>query len=479
MALIGNVSAKLFDRDRFPLTLLVVAIGFSACLMPAQSDTWWHLRAGEEIWRAGRVNLQDNFTHTVTGEPWPDHEWLTQVVFYATHVAGGMPLLTLLCASSVTVAWLIVASLTPAPPLFRIALVGIGAALSSGAWSLRPQVLTMALFAATLWILVRRTYLCSLPLLFLAWANLHGAVALGGVLIASAALASLKAGDGWFTRLTAIGGLCVVATILTPLGLSLWLEMPQMIQRISAYGIQEWRATGFSTWGEWAFWATGGSMIALAVANRKAALQSSHALTLVISTILLFIMAARSARQVTPFFMCAVPAIAAMINFQKRNESAGQTSRANALIVRNAVFSAGCVIAGAVFITYAWSAPLPRLGWAPLPTGVVATIEKCPGPLYNRYDDGGALLWFMKSRKIFIDGRQDPFPKELVLQHMAVERSGDYQELFERYQVGCALTHQGLPLAARLRSDGWHERRAGGTWIVYSRPAKQVAARPL
>ena len=68
---------------------------------------------------------------------------------------------------------------------------------------------------------------------------------------------------------------------------------------------------------------------------------------------------------------------------------------------------------------------------------------------------------------------------ELVLEHMEVERSGNYRQLFERYQIGCALTHQGLPLAARLQHDGWLERRAAGTWTVYSRPSKQVAANPL
>ena len=198
MALIANRLERLFDRQRFPFTLLVVAIVFSACLMPAQSDTWWHLRTGEEIWRSGRIVLQDDFTHTVSGRPWPDHEWLTQVVFYAVYVVGGLPLLTVLCAAAITVAWLIVLSLTPGPVLVRVALVGGGAALSSGAWSLRPQVLTMALFAATLWVLARRRYLWSLPPLFLLWANLHGAVALGGVLIVAATLASLRAGDGRF-----------------------------------------------------------------------------------------------------------------------------------------------------------------------------------------------------------------------------------------------------------------------------------------
>jgi hypothetical protein len=471
----ANRLERLFDRQHFPVTLLVVAIVFSACLMPAQSDTWWQLRTGEEIWRSGRIMLQDDFTHTVSGRPWPNHEWLTQVLFYAVYAAGGLPLLTLLCAAAIAGAWLIVLSLAPGPVLVRVALVGGGAAWSSGAWTLRPHMLTMALFAATLWILVRRRYLWSLPPLFLLWANLHGAVALGGVLIVAAALASLRAGDGRLKVLIAIGASCLVATTLTPLGLSLWLELPQMMQRSEAYGIHEWRALGLSTWTEAAFWATGGSMIVLAVVKRRA-LQSVQTLTLVIAAAFLFLMAARSARQITPFFLCAVPAIAVLLNVRLPREER-VTPRAS--ILRNAVSGTACAIAAAFFTAYAWSAHLPRLRWDPVPSSVLSAIEECRGPLYNRYNDGGALLWFIKHRKIFIDSRQDPFPMELVLEHIQVEQSGNYQKLFERYHIECALTQQGRPLAVRLRRDGWLERRAAGTWTVYSRPPKQVAVGPL
>jgi hypothetical protein len=33
-----------------------------ACLMPLQSDTWWHLRAGQEMWSRGLVMLHDEFS---------------------------------------------------------------------------------------------------------------------------------------------------------------------------------------------------------------------------------------------------------------------------------------------------------------------------------------------------------------------------------------------------------------------------------
>ena len=135
--------------ERFPTALLFVVLACVACLMPAQSDTWWQLRTGEDIWRSGHIVLRDELTHTVAGRYWPNHEWLTQVLFYGSYRLGGLPLLTGVCAAAVLVTWLLVLRLTPGPALLRLMLVFCGAAFSTGTWSLRPQVLTSALFATT------------------------------------------------------------------------------------------------------------------------------------------------------------------------------------------------------------------------------------------------------------------------------------------------------------------------------------------
>jgi hypothetical protein len=105
-------------------------------------------------------------------------------------------------------------------------------------------------------------------------------------------------------------------------------------------------------------------------------------------------------------------------------------------------------------------------------------IAACEGPLYNRYDEGGYIIWFLKGRKVFMDSRQDPFPEEMVLDQIQLERSGDYQSMFERYHIGCALTPDRSPLAHRLALDGWSSRQAGTGWTVFSKPAP-AAQSPL
>ena len=471
---VSDIAARWFDRERFPLVLLFVALFAMACLMPAQTDTWWQLRAGEEIWKSGRIVLVDQFTHTVYGQPWPDHEWLTQLLFFVLYAVGGMPLLSAFCALAVTFAWAVVGALTPGRGLWRAVAIGVAAGLTASAWSLRPQVLTMALFAATLWILVRRRGTWGLPVLFLVWANLHGAVAFGGVLVVAATIASLVSRDGFHRRLIPVGILCLAATMLTPLGWDLWLWMPGSLQRVRVYDVQEWRSPGWDLLGG-AFWLAGAGAIAV-ITVRRHQLRAAGPLMLALATVLLFLLAARSARNIPQFFLCAVPAVTTLLVMPRDRTAA--VSRRSA-VVANAFLSAAAVVAAVTVVAHAWGSSWPRLQWKPLAPETVAAIAACDGRLYNRYDEGGYLVWFMKERPVFIDSRQDPFPETLVLEQIRVERTGDYQGIFRRYQIGCALVADGSLLARSLTRDGWSARDAGGGWTVYSRGAGAPSASPV
>lgn len=450
------------------MALLFVGLMVSACLIPAQSDTWWQLRAGEEMWRSGRVMLHDEFTHTVAGQRWPNHEWLTQTIFYAVYVVGGLPLLTLLCASAVTLAWWIVSRLTPGPMLVRVALVGFGAVMSSPAWCLRPQVLTLTMCALVLAMLVRRRHLWWLPPLFLLWANLHGAVALGGVLVFAAWIATAVHDRTALPSLTAIGALCLVATATTPLGLSLWMEVPHSLQRLQDYGVIEWRSPSLTNPLDLPFWSIAAIVAALAFVNRRAVAGSYELSSLVLSSAFLFLLGTRSLRNIAPFVICATPTLGVLIARAMAPRPARAESERKLRL--NAMLFASVATGAVLFVAIAWSRPLPRLGWRPLSPTAIAAIDSCPGRLYNRYDEGGYLIWFMRHRKVFMDSRQDPFPRELVLGHIELERTGDYRDLFGRFDIGCALSPAGSPLAAALERDGWTATVAGGSWRVYRRP---------
>src|SRR3954468_2120872 len=148
----GTASPAAIERftfDRLLTTLLFVAIAVAACLMPAQNDTWWQLRAGREMWRTHGVLLHDTFSHTAYGTFWPNHEWLSQALFYAIYAIGGLPLLTLAAAGMVVAAWAIVWRQTPGSARTRSLLIAFVVVAACSTWSPRPQVLSLLLAVAT------------------------------------------------------------------------------------------------------------------------------------------------------------------------------------------------------------------------------------------------------------------------------------------------------------------------------------------
>ena len=84
-----------FTFDRLLTILAFLAIALAALLMPAQNDTWWHLKAGQNIWTTRRVLLQDTFSFTASGAFWPNHEWLSQVFFFGVYAPVSYTHLTL------------------------------------------------------------------------------------------------------------------------------------------------------------------------------------------------------------------------------------------------------------------------------------------------------------------------------------------------------------------------------------------------
>ena len=99
--------------------------------------------------------------------------------------------------------------------------------------------------------------------------------------------------------------------------------------------------------------------------------------------------------------------------------------------------------------------------------GAVAPSTACEGPLYNSYDDGGFLIWFLPERPVFLDSRQDPYPVDLIRQDIRAQLQADYADTFREHGVRCAFVRSGVPLDARLEADGWLQRYRDPVWTVW------------
>ena len=469
--------------------LLFVAFAVTAALMPAQNDTFWHLRAGADIWRTGAVPRVDHYSHTFAGAPWPDHEWLAQALLFATYRLGGMPALeiggALLVLAAATLTW----RLMVGPPATRAVVMTIGLALGSAGWVLRPHMLSLVLLATLIWLLVRQR-LRVIPLLFVLWANAHGGVVLGGVALAAAAAA---AGLRWWLRrdaadrrravtLAFVVPLSALACAASPLGFGIYRFVIESTARSFAVRITEW----FPVWPTNVFgvlfWCAALALLALVISRRRALANGSASAWAdwvpIAVAIALLPLAIRSFRNTPPFVLVATLAA---------NRLLGDDFRFGALLARvrraqprpatpdhprlNLALLAGVATAAIVVVGFVFASGGDRLGWRPIGDGAAAALRACDGPLYNRYDDGGLLIWFVPDKPVFVDGRQDPYPLRFLMDVVAVESgTASHRPLFDAWRIRCAFLPADAPIAAELGGQGWQRRFADDRWVVLAAP---------
>ncbi len=78
------------------MVAVVLISAFAAGLFPIRgsNDPWWHIKTGQVLWQHFEENgfnfpEHDAFTYTGEETKWVNHEWLSQVVFYAIFKLGG------------------------------------------------------------------------------------------------------------------------------------------------------------------------------------------------------------------------------------------------------------------------------------------------------------------------------------------------------------------------------------------------------
>ena len=222
---------------------------------------------------------------------------------------------------------------------------------------------------------------------------------------------------------------------------------------------------------EISFWVAAFLLVGSAVARWRR-LEGWGDQVVVVTALVLLVMAARAVRNIAPFCLVWMPAMSRLIGPEARlpgtRGAAGATEeehpRLNLALVLVALAGAAAAVGAA------WRAPLPRLGWRPVPPAAVEAIRRCGGPLYNRYNEGGYLIWFVPDVPVFIDSRQDPYPAALLADDLALEKTGDYRRVFARHGIRCAALPPASPVSARLREAGWRDLFRDDAWVVQAAP---------
>ena len=471
----------------FTLPWLMAAIAFVIVFCApgfTDPDFYWHLKTGELIAQTGAIPTTDPFSFTYAGKPWVTHEWLTEVLFYWTASAGGFGALRLLPALAAAVNFMLLYAIAR-----RLAGKELLAALATAcffiplmpSFTLRPQIFTFLCFTTYLLVLVDFKYFRStrllwlLPVLMLAWVNLHGAFMLGIALLA--AFMVCEWGNRWLFPvrhsrssqrlglLAAVLAATVAATLVNPQGLRLLLYPFETVAMEASKGlIAEWHSPDFhellprvSLAGIFAWF------IATAYAGRKPDLTE-------ILLPLLLIVAGLSAWRHLPLmaivlltFFCAMlrhvrpSEILARAFWRRRRASASdgkQVTRTQAGLVH--LF----VLGGVVLAALAGAVKTEREGETSkfVASGAASFLlaQDVHGRLLNDYDLGGYLIWRLwPLHKVFIDGRADLYGDDFLKAYFRVDKAAEgWEKTIDGYAIDIVVFSRNAPLRQLLLASG-------------------------
>ena len=216
-------------RDRLWTLLAVLLPVLGATIAPMSAvDLAYQVRAGDLMRASGTVLRTDPFTFTAAGQPWLNQQWGTGVLLSLGYSAGGWAGLALLRAVLVGLAVGILFSTArnwlPARPSAALALIAF--VVGIGSLALRAQLFGIVCFVLVIALLAdrrRHPRLAFLvPLVVLAWANLHGSFFLGVGAATLAFLADVREPRSTRLRCAAILALTAVASVVTPFGAGSW-----------------------------------------------------------------------------------------------------------------------------------------------------------------------------------------------------------------------------------------------------------------
>lgn len=447
-----------WNSDRLLVSLMFVLIFALAACMNLNSDTWWLIRTGQEFWQRGSIVTSDIYSWTITGLPWPNHEWLTEVVFYALYTSGGTFLLVGFCAALVSLTWGGIYRLGAGPPRVRAIVMLLGAIDSAGSWSVRPQLISVALFVACLLLLnqPRRHWLY--PIILMIWANFHGAFAAGGVVLGIALLVAIVRYRDQTRHWLMVGISSALATLINPHGWGLWVFTLNSLSGNLRQYIEEWQPHSLTRPSSYPFFIL--AIIVLIVVWRgRRTLHDHRDWVLTVAALIFMVMSVRAIRHSVFFDVLAIVVITRQFSFV----------RAVPLVTPargkfHLALVAGCVVGAGLLVDRVWSQRQPVLS-----AETIAAVRSCKGNLFNTYDIGGELIWFVPERPVFIDNRFDPYPTEFFLRTAAAETRGEYQELLVQYPAQCAIVPVDKPIYSALLRDGWRELHRSTTLAVLQR----------
>lgn len=214
-------------------------------------DTAWHITAGDLIRQLGHLPTTDSWSFTAAGTAWYNISWLWDVLLsFAAQYFGikSLYLINIFFYSAIIAAVaynLVVRNLSLAVIAITVFIVSFVMLRYA---CLRPYsfgFLMLPFYQAYLYrytITKRVGYLIILPILMIAWANIHGGFIAGFILIGAYGLAAI-ANRNWqqVGHLLIIGFVCLLCALINPYGIDIYRGVTSTTASAFTARIDEWQ----------------------------------------------------------------------------------------------------------------------------------------------------------------------------------------------------------------------------------------------
>src|SRR5579862_4436469 len=477
----GTAKANWNRRLFYLLGFLALIYAFFAGLRTVSDfDLGWQMATGRWIVQHHSIPSVDVLSYTAAGQPWI-YPIGAGIIFYLGYLLGGFALLSWMGAAACvgTVALLLRKNSSVGAALAILAVPVIALRTTP-----RADVFTVVLFAAFLSLLWEhhrsgRARLWLLPLLMVAWVNLHVGFVAGLGLLAACALTELLESIPRESRPAALQRLrraapwlagAALATLVNPWGWGIYraLILQQRVNSQHEYLIAEWSRLPLT-------WAAIGNAVTLRQTNGALYLLLLIAVLAAIAAVrrahfgaaMMLLgagyVAARYVRM-GAVFACVVVVIAGPILSEaaQKLRSELKSARVRSVVAPVAVALLAVLVGVRCFDLatnrfYLRGSSESTFGpgmswWLPERAAAFIAANNLPGELFNSYDAGGFVAWRLgPQRRNTIDGRALVFGVEAMRRNSKLLETSPnsplWQQEMSRYSINTIL----LPLG---RFDG-------------------------
>lgn len=432
------------------LSILIIFILFFILflgrgLLFLDPDFGWHFKMGELIVDQG-IPATDPFSYTMSNFPFVDHEWLTNIFFFYIYSNLGMVVLACLFAILSTFALF---NMIPRPEIrFSLVPLILSSTVLSQFAGVRPQVITWVLFTIVLNLTLNEhkwlKYRLILPLIFILWANLHGAFALGIVITSFFVFIRIITHKRIDLTDILVAMLSALSTLINPYGIHLWGEVWMQLSDSSLrFAIVEWQPS---------FFIFNLSYLILLVISCFFIVRYKNKFSLYEKGlfVILLIAGISSLRHIPLWlFITLNLSTRGFYFFYQEVIKNKEVLRRAILVYRFLIFFV--IIASFISLNFYINVVLDPSPYKSYPVEAIKFLKtkQYEGNLFANYNFGGFLIWQYGEKKVFVDGRMpswrwkspDESQSDWAFQEYrdAILEKRDYREVFAKYNIEYVL----------------------------------------